>query len=85
MEKNIIQEFLNEVLGNHKQFTPNKHFYNSTKIGRKRWGQIYRNEKSVTLRELVQISLYFGKKLNAIAEKRQLSLFTEDINKENSL
>jgi len=27
MEKNIIQEFLNEVLGNHKQFTPNKHFY----------------------------------------------------------
>lgn len=27
MEKNIIQEFLNEVLGNHKQFNPNKHFY----------------------------------------------------------
>ena len=72
--KNIIQEFLNDIIGDHRQFSPNEHFYKSTRIKCKRWGQIYRNEKSPTLQELYDISAYFKKALNVITDKRQLKI-----------
>lgn len=40
-------------------FKPNKEFYQKTGINKKRWGQLYRGEKSPVQEELKSISDYF--------------------------
>lgn len=73
---NIVQLFINDLFGDHNQFVPARHFYTRTGIKQKRWGQIYRNEKSPTLEELAHIAAYFDKHISVITEKRQLNLFS---------
>ena len=75
---NIVHSFLSELFGDHSQFVPGRHFYNRTGIKQKRWGQIYRNEKSPTLQELANLAGYFDKHISVITEKRQLSFFKEE-------
>ena len=75
---NIIHQFLTDLFGDHSQFVPGKHFYKKTGIGQKRWGQIYRNDKSPTLQELANLAGYFDKHISVITEKRQLSIFREE-------
>lgn len=41
-------------------FKPNKEFYQKTGINKKRWGQLYRGEKSPIQEELQSISNYFS-------------------------
>jgi len=77
---NIIQQFLTDLVGDHSQFVPTRHFYKRTGIKQKRWGLIYRNEKSPTIEELTNIAGYFGKKITVTTEKRQLTIFNEKAN-----
>ncbi len=44
-------------------FRPSPDFYKTVAIGRKRFGQIYRGEKSPTVEELEGIAKHFGKTL----------------------
>jgi hypothetical protein len=74
---NIIQIFLSDLVGDHSQFVPNKHFYKRTGIKQKRWGLIYRNDKSPTIEELTRLAAYFEKKITVTTEKRQLTIFNE--------
>lgn len=80
---NIIQQFLTDLVGDHSQFVPVRHFYKRTGIKQKRWGLIYRNEKSPTIEELTNIAGYFEKKITVITEKRQLTIFNEKNNGNN--
>ena len=74
--KNVIQQFLNDLVGDHTQFAPGRHFYDKVGIKQKRWGQIYRNEKSPTLLELTNLAGYFEQHISVITDKRQLKLFS---------
>jgi hypothetical protein len=74
---NIIQIFLSDLVGDHSQFVPARHFYKRTGIKQKRWGQIYRNDKSPTIEELTNLAGYFEKKITVTTEKRQLTIFNE--------
>jgi hypothetical protein len=74
---NIIQQFLTDLVGDHSQFVPARHFYKRTGIKQKRWGQIYRNDKSPTIEELTNLAGYFEKKITVTTEKRQLTIFNE--------
>jgi hypothetical protein len=40
-------------------FRPNSEFYKSVNIRRKRWGQIYRGERSPLMSEIIEIANYF--------------------------
>ena len=74
---NIVQEFLKDLFGDPAQFNPGKHFYKNTGIKQKRWGQIFRNEKSATIEELSRIAGYFGQHISVITDKRQLNIFKD--------
>jgi hypothetical protein len=74
---NIIQQFLTYLVCDHSQFVPARHFYKRTGIKQKRWGQIYRNDKSPTIEELTNLAGYFEKKITVTTEKRQLTIFNE--------
>ncbi len=41
-------------------FKPNKSFYEKTGINKKRWGQLYRGDKSPIQEELQSIANYFS-------------------------
>lgn len=67
---NEIANVLNKIGNGKLKFIPNPNFYKTVGIGRKRWGQIYRNEKSATLDELSQIAKYFGVSINDLIESK---------------
>ena len=56
---NKISEFINKHKGTDFKFSPSKEFYTSTNIKQKRFGQLYRKEKSPTLDEIQAIAEYF--------------------------
>jgi len=74
---NIIHQFLADLFGDHTQFVPGKHFYKRTGIKQKRWGQLYRNEKSATIQELANLAGYFDQHISVITDKRQLKIFSD--------
>lgn len=51
-------------------FKPNREFYEHTKIGRKRYGQIYRGEKSPLLEEVVAICNYLDISLDRFIKNK---------------
>jgi len=77
-EKNIIKEFLDDLICDWKQFKPKKDFYNATKINPHRWGQLMRNKKSPTYNEIKDIAKYFDAKIEVLLSKKQLKLFEEE-------
>lgn len=48
------------------RFIPDREFYNTVSINRKRWGQLYRGEKEPTVSELKAIAKYFEFEINQI-------------------
>jgi hypothetical protein len=75
---NIIHQFLSDLVGDHSQFNPGRHFYKRTGIRQKRWGQLYRNEKSPTIQELANLAGYFDQHITVSTAKRQLSIFKDE-------
>ncbi len=75
---NIIHQFLSDLLGDHTQFKPGRHFYRRTGIKQKSWGQLYRNEKSPTVQELANIAGYFDQHITVSTPKRQMTIFKEE-------
>jgi len=74
---NIIHQFLSDLVGDHTQFNPGRHFYKRTGIRQKRWGQLYRNEKSPTIEELTNLAAYFDQSITVTTPKRQMTIFKE--------
>jgi hypothetical protein len=65
---NKIANVINS-LGNGKlKFVPDKTFYETVGIGRKRWAQLLRNEKPANIDELYKIAKYFGVSFNELIE-----------------
>ena len=58
--QNGVKEYIRSRETNSFKFIPNRQFYKATKIGQKRWGQIYRNEKPAKIDELQRLADYFG-------------------------
>jgi transcriptional regulator with XRE-family HTH domain len=57
---NRIKEFLKSKEINGLRFIPGKKFYKIVGIGQIRFGQILRNEKEPTIKELQAIAKYFN-------------------------
>lgn len=71
---NRIAKVINS-LGNDKfKFVPDKKFYESVQIGRKRWAQLFRNEKSPNIDELMRIAQYFNISINEFFESKKPTL-----------
>lgn len=49
-------------------FRPTPEFYSTVKIGRKRFGQLYRGERSPMVEELERIAKYFGKSIHDLID-----------------
>ena len=56
---NRIADFIKSNEKKNYPFVPNHEFYDKTGIKRKRWGMIFRNEVSPTLKEVEAIANYF--------------------------
>lgn len=56
---NKIAEIISEKETEGFRFSPTKEFYHKIGIGRKRFGQLLRNEKPADLSELERIAKYF--------------------------
>ena len=65
---NKIANLIQEKENSNFKFIPDANFYKHIEIGRKRWGQILRNEKSPTLEELKRIAIYFNVELFDLIE-----------------
>ena len=64
--KHLIEEIENKYL---ISFKPTRQFYESVKIGQKRWHQILRNEKEPMIDELKRLAKYFGLSINDLIEE----------------
>lgn len=53
------------------KFKPGRKFFIEIGIGQKRWGQLIRNEKPATLKELEKISSYFNIPIYSLIENRK--------------
>ncbi len=65
---NRIAKLINDWGKGKLNFVPNSAFYKEVHIGRKRWGQIYRNEKPANIDELARIAKYFGFHINDLID-----------------
>ena len=66
---NRIANVINNIGKGKLKFLPDTEFYKYVGIRRKRWGQLYRNEKPVNLDELTSIARYFGVPINELIEE----------------
>lgn len=57
---NKVANLIKSKANNNFRFIPDQNFYSSIKIGRKRWAQIFRDEKSPTIDELQSIATFFS-------------------------
>ena len=65
---NKIANLIQEKENSNFKFMPDMNFYKQIEIGRKRWGQLLRNEKSPTLEELQRIANYFNVSITELIE-----------------
>lgn len=80
IKRNIVQEILKLKFTHIEDFQPNRNFYNETKIGQRRWWQLYFGEKQILQNEYLSLTRYFGITLQEAFEARQLNLFEEENN-----
>ena len=71
---NVLHVFFDDLVGDHNQFRPTKHFYEKTNINCKRFGLLWKGRKSPTFDELRRISDYFQVPLEVLTSKRQFKL-----------
>ena len=58
-QKTSLSEIIRRLPARGFVFKTSKSFFTEIQINQKRWGQIYRGEKSPTLEELERIASYF--------------------------
>jgi len=80
VKRNIVQEILKLKFTHIEDFQPNRNFYNETKIGQRRWWQLYFGDKPIMQDEYLALTRYFGITLQEAFEARQLNLFEEEGN-----
>ena len=55
VKRNLITEMLRQRIGDPRNFQPQRDFYEHTKIGQKRFWQLYNGEKNLTEPEYIAL------------------------------
>ena len=71
--KNKISSQIKELEQKGFRFKPGRTFFIEIGIGQKRWGQLIRNEKPATLKELERISSFFEIPIFSLIENRKVN------------
>lgn len=77
-KENILFRLLAKKFVNPEYFQPTRDFYETVKIGQKRFWSIYKGEEKITEEEYLRIAAHLGVSLEDAMESRQLSLFEND-------
>jgi hypothetical protein len=75
VKNNIVLAILQEAFIDPEYFTPNRTFFDSVKIGQKRWWSLYKGIEKATDEECLRIANHLGVYTSTFFEKRQLNLF----------
>ena len=78
VKNNIVLAILREAFVNPEYFTPNRTFFDSVKIGQKRWWSLYKGVEKATDEECLRIANHLGVDTSAFFESRQLNLFKSE-------
>lgn len=78
VKNNIVLLLLQTAFVNPEYFTPNRTFFESVKIGQKRWWSLYKGVKKATDEEVVRIANHLCVDMSDFFEIRQLNLFDEN-------
>ena len=77
-KRNLLVELLKMRFKNLEDFTPSRAFYKETKIGQRRYWDLYFGRRSITGDEYAAVADYLGVSVQEAFESRQLSLFEEE-------
>lgn len=77
VKRNILQEMLRLKFKHLEDFSPTKTFYKETKIGQRRFWDLYFGRKPITEQEYIAVAEYLGITLQKAFDSRQLNLFEE--------
>ena len=76
--RNLAFEMISILMrGNPDYFKPNRTFFNTVKIGQKRWWQLYRGDKKMTEKEYKTLVSHLGITLEEALDARQLNWIEE--------
>ena len=76
-DNNIIIRLLTELIGHPEYFVPTRKFFQETKIGQRRWWQLFKGERVPTEKEYMAICKHLKVDDCIHLEARQLKLFEE--------
>lgn len=76
-KNNLLIRLLSKKFKDVACFTPNRSFFNSVKIGQKRYWSLYKGHEIITEEELIRIAAYFEVTLEDVFEIRQTKLFID--------
>jgi hypothetical protein len=77
-DNNIIRRLLTSLIAHPEYFVPNRNFFIKTKIGQRRWWQLFKGEKTPTEKEYMAICKHLNVHDYIHLEARQLNLFEND-------
>ncbi|MEA4975965.1 hypothetical protein SDC9_136768 [bioreactor metagenome] len=72
---NIIIRLLTSLIGHPEYFTPTRNFFEETRIGQRRWWQLFKGEKTPTEKEYMAICRHLNVDDMTHLEARQLNIF----------
>lgn len=78
IKRNLVLEMLKLRYKHPEDFTPSRKFYNEVKITQRRFWDLFYGRKSITEKEYVALTEYFGITLHEAFETRQLSFFNDE-------
>ena len=74
VKRNLITEMLRQRIGDPRNFQPQRDFYERTKIGQKRFWQLYNGEKNLTETEYLALVQEWNVSLPDAFEIRQVKI-----------
>lgn len=74
VKRNLITEMLRQRIGDPRNFQPQRDFYERTKIGQKRFWQLYNGEKNPSQTEYVALTREWNVTLEDAFDIRQLKI-----------
>ena len=74
VKRNLITEMLRQRIGDPRNFQPQRDFYERTKIGQKRFWQLYNGEKNPSQNEYIALTREWNVTLEDAFDIRQLKI-----------
>ena len=74
VKRNLITEMLRQRIGDPRSFQPQRDFYERTKIGQKRFWQLYNGEKNPSQNEYIALTREWNVTLEDAFDIRQLKI-----------